>query len=885
MTSICDIIALCFIAWTVKLGPVRDLCLYASVLIFVDWWMLQTFFLTVVSIDCQRLELADLLRQGVEQPQKLQLPGEDERQQSVGQQAKGALYRSGLERTSGGSHRSQTSSWINGAKSVWKARTARGGSMVLVSFQSYGTFVRQLTTTSAPPLQLLSLVTGVYYINESHQKDRLMTALGYGLAKANSLDLTDLYHPPAATTTSASAHLPSHIRNVWNALNPHHHRFVDFHLLPTLAYIMPSADIKVKPSRLIGSLKALRRPLLPRIKPIFYLLKIVVLPQLLTAFILWLILRFLLKDAELLEAQRERADIDDIEQEEALLPTGSPLPSTRLGSILKQTEATSVATVDYTDILEIWTDEGDSTVIVADSDHKMRILEQDHTMSVAFATYPGHRDLVYLDGPRKLLAMACGKGKVNLYDIKSLKSSSKATIVWDYSTITKSPPCGIVIVDNIDLFATSWSALTLHIDGSILSYSASQPTPMLIAPSRTQDARGRFLARQRGDRPRFAVLFNTGTTGTVEEWECLGDNGWTINATIAQDHSVVTDCDLISVSGDDFWLIATEEGTIRVATFPENQILQEIAVSSVPIVKARAISPSADPCERCALPRTSLPVDLVYWTENAVGRCRLSFELPYVEVCMCARHPGGRASLSRPVDATPVRALASVSKKAIQPGSVSKQRSTSPSPLSRPGKLLAENGLLLGGREASSRTESEEETLIDTSSSGTKRDWVIHQVGIEEWHTLRGVAILLPALNLIVAISKVKREWHATLIDLCGIHLPDTELSLSVETILQTIGKKDNGHQVRGMGSDRKLAFASIKSAAAGTHTIFFGQGNALIRLRLPKPAEHTASLSRRVSAVFSVPPSANGTSNSFSSRHLRSPIPLKLNGNTISPR
>lgn len=725
-------------------------------------------------------------------------------------------------------------------------------------------------------------MTGVYYINESHQKDRLMTALGYGLAKANSLDLTDLYHSPAASTISAPTHLPSHIRNIWNALNPHHHRFVDIHLLPTLAYIMPSADIKVKPSQLIGSLKALRRPLLPRIKPIFYLLKIVVLPQLLTAFILWLILRFLLKDAELLEAQRERADIDDIEQEEALLPTGSPLPSTRLGSILKQTEATSVATVDYTDVLEIWTDEGASTVIVADSDHKMRILEQDQTMSVAFATFPGHRDLVYLDGPRKLLAMACGKGKINLYDIKSLKSSSKATNIWDYSTITKSPPCGILIVDNIDFFATSWSALTLHIDGSILSYSADQPTPVLIAPPRTHDTRGRFLARQKGDRLRFAVLF---TTGTVEEWECMGDNGWTMSATIAQGNSVVTDCDLISVSGDDFWLIATKEGTIRVATFPENQILQEVAVSSVPIVKARAILPNADLCGRCALPKTSLPVDLVYWTENAVGRCRLSFELPYVEVCMCARHPGGRASLSRPVDATPVRALASVSKKPIQPGSVGKQRSTSPSPMSRHGKLFAENGLLLGGREASSRTESEEETLIDTSSSGTKRDWVVHRVGNEEWHTLRGVAILLPALNLLVAISKVKREWHATLIDLHGIRLPDIELSLSIETILQTIGTNDNRHQSRGMGNDRKLAFASIKSAAAGTHTIFFGQGNALIQLRLPKPAEYTASLSRRVSAVFSVPPSANGTSNSLSTRHLRSPIPLKLNGNTISPR
>ncbi|GHJ85237.1 hypothetical protein NliqN6_1639 [Naganishia liquefaciens] len=857
MTSICDIIALCFIAWTVKLGPVRDLCLYASVLIFVDWWMLQTFFLTVVSIDCQRLELADLLRQGVEQPQKLQLPGRAGQRQSAGQHSKGVVYRAGSEKTAGGSSKSPKSSWINGAKSVWKARTARGGSMVL----------------------LLSLVTGVYYINESHQKDRLMTALGYGLAKVNSLDLTDLYHQPAPSTISTPAHLPSQIRNSWQALNPQHHRFVDICLLPTRTYILASADIKLKPSQLIGSLKALRRPLMPRIKPIFYLLKIVVLPQLLTAFILWLILRFLLKDAELLDAQRERADIDDIEHEEALLPIGSPLPSTRLGSILKKMEATSVDTIDCTDVLEIWMDEGASNVIVADSDHKMRVLEDNSTMSVAFATYPGHKDLVYFDNSRKLLATASGKGKISLYDVK--RAALKTTFSWDSSPIIKSPPCGIIVVDNFDLFATSWSVLTLHFDGSILSHSAESTTPILIAPSRTHNGRGRLLARRKGDWPRFAVL---SYTGVVEEWELKGGNGWTVAATVAQENSVITDCDLISVGGDHFWLTSTEEGIIKLSTFPENQMLQEMSVSTVPIVKVRGISPSAERCERCALPRTSLPVDLVYWTEHTVGRCRFSFELPHIEVCMCARHPGGRASLSRPVDVTPVRALASVSKKGITSGSVSKQRSTSPSPMSRHGKLHAENGRLLGTQEFSSRTESEEETLIDTVSSGAKRDWVVHRLGHEEWRTQRGVAVLLPALNLIVAIGKVRREWQVTLIDLDGVHMSDSELSFPLEKILQTTATDESRKHRGGIASHKKLAFASVKTAAASTHTLLFAQGNALIRLHLPEPSEHVTSLSRRVSAIFSVPPSANGTSSSYGSRHLRSPIPLKLNGNSIPP-
>lgn len=708
-----------------------------------------------------------------------------------------------------------------------------------------------------------------------------MTALGYGFAKTSSLDLTDLYHQPAPSMTLAASHLPSYIQNVWNALNPYHQRAVDICLLPTRAYIMPSPDIKVKPSQLIGSLKAMSRPLLPRIKPIFYLLKIVVLPQLLTAFLLWLVLRFLLKDAELLDAQRERADIDDIEQEEVIPPSGSRFPGTKLGSILKQTETTSIATIDYTDILDIWTNESASIVVIADSDQKVRLLEHDQTMSVAFATYPGHRDLVYLDGQGKLLAMAFSNGKVNLYDPKSVKGASRATFSWDCSAITKSPPCGILIVDNIDFFATSWSVITLHKDGTILSYSTGQSAPTLIAPPRTNNGRSRLLARQRSDCPRFAVLAQS---NTVEEWEQSGDNGWTVNAEVAVVDSVLTDCDLVSIGGDDFWLIATTEGILRLSTFPENQVLRELTVANESITKVRALSPSADPCGRCALPRTSLPVDLLYWTESTVGRCRLSFELPYIEVCMCARHPGGRASLSRPIDGTPVRALASISKKVIQPGSASKQRSTSPSPMSRHGRLSVENGAPLGGRTASSRTESEEETLLSTSDSGTKRDWAVHLVGNDTWRTHRGVAVLLPALNLLVAIGKVKREWQATFIDLEAINMPDSELSLSVDTILQTAGANDSTRHDRSTSILRRLAFASIENAATGTHTILFGQGNALIRLRLPKPVEETASLSRRVSAVFSVPPSANGTTSSFSSRNIRSPIPLKLNGNNLSP-
>lgn len=95
--------------------------------------MLQTFFLTVVSIDCQRLELADLLRQGVEQPRKAQLKGGSEGMQ-VGKD--GPAAGSADANGNGRGAKSQKSGWIKGAQSIWKARTARGGSMLVVSGRS-----------------------------------------------------------------------------------------------------------------------------------------------------------------------------------------------------------------------------------------------------------------------------------------------------------------------------------------------------------------------------------------------------------------------------------------------------------------------------------------------------------------------------------------------------------------------------------------------------------------------------------------------------------------------------------------------------------------------------------------------------------------------------
>ncbi|KAJ9109918.1 hypothetical protein QFC19_001898 [Naganishia cerealis] len=864
ITSVSDILALCFIAWTVKLGPVRDLCLYASVLIFVDWWMLHTFFLTVVSIDCQRLELADLLRQGVEQPRRAQAVqiqngvhrhGSDD-QRAVAGGAGGVAHQSAQRDL-----KTQKSGWIKGARSIWKARTARGGSMVV----------------------LLSLVTGVYYINESHQKDRLARVLGYGLSRSDRrIDLTEIYHEPAPTQSATVSNLPGSIQQQWHALNPGNKVAIDLCVFPTRAYIIPSVDIKIQPSQLMGSLERMGRPILPRIKPLFYLLKVVILPQLVTAFLLWLVLLYLLKDADLLDAQGDRANVDDTEDEHTPADESGPMSGTRLGLIARQSVSAAIPTVNLTDILEIWTDGSGSVVVVADSDNKMRIVQQDTTMSVAFADYPGSRDCVHLDRHGKRLAVAEKAGTIRVYDVKGVKSSTRIAFTFDHRLATTSLARSVLLLDGSNPFSDICSAVTMHGDGMILLHASSNDQPVILRNAITQIVSAehhKLFARDNTDGfTRFAA---PAADGTVEEWQSASNGNWMITGRdYAYPGSIVTDCLLRRFAGDQFWFTATGKGDLQLSAYPDNQILQSWKLSDEPITKLDISHDGPEPCSRCMLFQSSLTCYVLHWTKSAVGRTTLSFELPSSEVCMCNRHPGGRASLSRPVDHTPLRTYGTATKRQSNSGSSHKHRSTSPSPLSKQSRLSVDHGALLGAPGTHSRTESEEETLLRPLDGNAQRDWTVHRVSHKIWNLDRGTAIFLPAMKLLVTISKVKRDWQARLVDLDAVADTDgAEISLPLGTILQRGKSLEADSRPQSKQKVTKLAFSSIKSAAAGDRTILFGQGNVLIRLDLPAPAVAT-TLKRRVSTVFTVPQSANG--NHLSSRHMHTPIPLRLNGTGI---
>lgn len=128
---------------------------------------------------------------------------------------------------------------------------------------------------------------------------------GYSPSPTSTAALRSASATPFATTATDIASLDAS-ELLWRALNPAGWPSIRISIplasiivLPTQGHTMMPADLRklsVKTSRL----------LLPRLKPLFYLFKVVVLPQAATATALYALLLYLLKDADLLDAQRNR---------------------------------------------------------------------------------------------------------------------------------------------------------------------------------------------------------------------------------------------------------------------------------------------------------------------------------------------------------------------------------------------------------------------------------------------------------------------------------------------------------------------------------------------------------------------------------------------------
>ena len=182
----------------------------------------------------------------------------------------------------------------SGWKKVIKARSSKGGSLL---------FVRRLLHCYArADLQILISVGVIYYLTERHRLP-LSTPSLYGYTP------TTPAHPSVPTpfaTLVSDFPLLSVAERFWRSLNPLGLSHVRALVPPASILVLPRLGHAMRPADLRKLSLPTSRIVLPRLKPLFYLFKVVVLPEAVTAGTLYIILLYLLKDSELLDAQRNR---------------------------------------------------------------------------------------------------------------------------------------------------------------------------------------------------------------------------------------------------------------------------------------------------------------------------------------------------------------------------------------------------------------------------------------------------------------------------------------------------------------------------------------------------------------------------------------------------
>lgn len=170
----------------------------------------------------------------------------------------------------------------------------------------------------------------VYYVFEVQQSKVTNTAslYGYNPTTAGAATASAATARASAFVTTATDLLSlSAPEKLWRALNPLGWPFVRVVVPAASIVVLPRAGHHMLPADIRKLSIPTSRLLLPRLKPLFYLFKVVILPQAVTATALYMLLRYLLKDTELLEAQRDRLGRSEIQtqpEEETEQPTGLP---------------------------------------------------------------------------------------------------------------------------------------------------------------------------------------------------------------------------------------------------------------------------------------------------------------------------------------------------------------------------------------------------------------------------------------------------------------------------------------------------------------------------------------------------------------------------------
>ncbi|KAI0927892.1 hypothetical protein AcW1_005297 [Taiwanofungus camphoratus] len=243
-------------------GAIRQFCAFAVVVLVAHWFLVHTFFVTVLSIDIQRLELDELLRQN-----------------------------SNLAPASGTHTRSSN---------AIQPKTQWGKAVAAIQSLLRGRFAKNISL-----FLLLAITATLYYATSPYP-------VGH---KTNTKMLSPTRFSGQGRRITATDRITPAFR-IWQTLNPVDDSLVHVRIeSPAILVLAPEDDDRFSHKPAADNEK-MYRPRLSRLgrvwtrmaRPVTWLVKIIVVPITATTVMLYALLLYLLKNVELLEAQRQHPE-------------------------------------------------------------------------------------------------------------------------------------------------------------------------------------------------------------------------------------------------------------------------------------------------------------------------------------------------------------------------------------------------------------------------------------------------------------------------------------------------------------------------------------------------------------------------------------------------
>ncbi|CCM05035.1 uncharacterized protein FIBRA_07237 [Fibroporia radiculosa] len=329
-------------------GAIRQFCAFSIVVLVAHWFLVHTFFVTVLSIDIQRLELDELLRQD-------------------------SLAPSESPKASPMRTLPPPKTWsqaLTAAKNTIRGRPAKNLSLFLVRLA----FECEVPPTDHAPFKLLAITATLYFATSPSSvslKDDTRASLTHNsLRQFQKVTATDRVSPAF---------------RAWQVLSPNDDTLVHVRIeSPSIIMLAPGDDAQTDQQELRAESERALRPRVSRVsrlwtrmaRQVWWLIKIIIVPITATTMALYALLLYLLKNVELLEANRQRpeeesqsADESCVEDEIAFttLPRASPtdvevIATSKDGKVVAglglqnefviwRTDTTAFTTVDTSDIL------------------------------------------------------------------------------------------------------------------------------------------------------------------------------------------------------------------------------------------------------------------------------------------------------------------------------------------------------------------------------------------------------------------------------------------------------------------------------------------------------------------------------------------------------